>query len=146
MTSGRSGRRSSAALPEPSPTDPQTWTPELGAGGWGCRQLQRYTASASNAAMDGDGRLAIVARRELGNSGALTDGECVGSHPTAVHGTVHGPGFAGLKDGIGHGHDAGVDLSQDFHVYGVEWGEDSVVTESSRQRVARAWGGVQPKA
>jgi hypothetical protein len=44
--------------------DPQTWTPELGAGGWGCGQLQWYTASASNAAIDNDGRLAI-ARREL---------------------------------------------------------------------------------
>jgi beta-glucanase (GH16 family) len=169
--------------------DPHTWTPELGAGGWGGGQLQWYTASPSNAAIDADGRLAIVARRELGyprgrgdagsapaesvTSARLTtkdrltlhlgrvearikvprglgmwpafwmlgsdiDGvgwpacgeidimECVGSQPTAVHGTLHGPGFAGLKDGLGHAHNAGVDLSEDFHVYGVEWVDDRI--------------------
>lgn len=169
--------------------DPQTWTAELGAGGWGCGQLQWYTASASNAAIDADGRLAIVARRELGlgpglgNVGApptdrVTSArlitkdrvtlrlgrvearikvpaglglwvafwmlgsdiddvgwpacgeidimECVGSQPATVHGTLHGPGFAGLKDGIGYAHDAGVDLSEDFHVYGVDWAADRI--------------------
>lgn len=50
--------------------------------------------------------------------------EVVGADPTRVHGTVHGPGYAGLDPttgGIGTAHDAGVDLSRDFHVYAVEW-------------------------
>ena len=47
--------------------------------------------------------------------------EFVGSEPRRVHGTVHGPGFAGVGLGVGHAHDTGVDLSDDFHVYGVDW-------------------------
>lgn len=39
------------------------WTAELGGGGWGCEQLQRYTAPPANAALDGGGCLAITARR-----------------------------------------------------------------------------------
>ena len=47
--------------------------------------------------------------------------------PTVVHGTVHGPGFAGVGLGVGASHFAGVALSDDFHVYGVRW-EPSRIT------------------
>jgi beta-glucanase (GH16 family) len=46
--------------------------------------------------------------------------------PTTVHGTVHGPGFAGV--GLGHwgSFDSGAALSDDFHVYAVEWAADRI--------------------
>ena len=52
--------------------------------------------------------------------------EHVGSDPTAVHGTIHGPGFAGLEHGIGRRFDARTDLTEAFHVYGVDWAPDRI--------------------
>jgi beta-glucanase (GH16 family) len=45
-----------------SPADPAIWRPEVGGHGWGNRELQYYTDSVENAALDGAGNLAIVAR------------------------------------------------------------------------------------
>lgn len=162
--------------------DPTVWRAELGGGGWGCGQSQTYTDHPANGSLDGEGHLALVARREpcrddggldaetamtVTSARLVTKGrlhlrygrvearvkvprgrglwpafwmlgadiddvgwpacgeidvmEVVGSQPTVVHGTLHGPGYAGLEHGVGHGHDAGVDLAADFHVYGVEW-------------------------
>ena len=47
--------------------------------------------------------------------------EVVGSEPRTVHGTLHGPGYAGVGHGIGTAHGAGAPLADGFHVYGVEW-------------------------
>jgi len=52
--------------------------------------------------------------------------EHVGSQPQAVHGTLHGPGYAGVEDGIGSAHDAGIPLSAAFHVYSIDWTADRV--------------------
>lgn len=52
--------------------------------------------------------------------------EHVGSDAGSVHGTLHGPGYAGLGGGVGFAHDAGVDLAADFHVYAVDWAPDRV--------------------
>ncbi len=52
--------------------------------------------------------------------------EYVGSRPTTVHGTLHGPGYAGLGAGIGTAYDLGRDLSAGFHVYGVQWAPDEI--------------------
>lgn len=52
--------------------------------------------------------------------------EVVGSEPRTVHGTLHGPGYAGVERGIGTAHDAGVPLADGFHVYGVHWGPGRV--------------------
>ena len=46
-----------------SPPDTSTWQAETGGSGWGNRELQYYTDDAENAALDGDGNLAIVVRR-----------------------------------------------------------------------------------
>lgn len=48
--------------------------------------------------------------------------ENIGKEPSIVHGTVHGPGYSGSK-GIGHEYSlpSGQALSDDFHVYAVEW-------------------------
>jgi beta-glucanase (GH16 family) len=56
--------------PAGTPPDARFWTHELGDGteygipGWGNRELQVYTASTANAALDGHGNLAITACRD----------------------------------------------------------------------------------
>ena len=162
--------------PAGSPPDPAVWQAELGDGGWGDDQLQRYTAPPANAFHTGNGHLAVVARREtdrrvtsarlrtLGRlevtygrveariqvpagagmwpafwmlgadvnrvgwpaCGEIDVMEHVGSEPDTVHGTVHGPGFAGIGRGIGRAHRTSVALADDFHVYGVDWTADSI--------------------
>jgi beta-glucanase (GH16 family) len=44
--------------------DPDLWTFDVGGHGWGNNQLEHNTDRTDNAALDGDGNLAIVARRE----------------------------------------------------------------------------------
>lgn len=46
-----------------TPPDPATWQPEVGGHGWGNEELQYYSGSTENAALDGAGHLAIVVRR-----------------------------------------------------------------------------------
>jgi beta-glucanase (GH16 family) len=46
--------------------------------------------------------------------------ENFGDDPALVHGTVHGPGYAG-QAGITASHRAGASLADDFHVYAVHW-------------------------
>ena len=46
--------------------------------------------------------------------------ESFGRDPAVVHGTVHGPGYAG-SEGVTASHDAGASLAADFHVYSVLW-------------------------
>ncbi|WP_231116035.1 glycoside hydrolase family 16 protein [Motilibacter rhizosphaerae] len=41
-----------------------SWVPRVGSGPWGSGELEAYTASRSNSALDGAGHLAITARRE----------------------------------------------------------------------------------
>jgi Glycosyl hydrolases family 16 len=50
--------------PAGTPLDPQVWSYDLGGNGWGNKELQTYTSSASNAQVDGIGNLVITARRE----------------------------------------------------------------------------------
>jgi beta-glucanase (GH16 family) len=52
--------------------------------------------------------------------------EHVGGDPTAVHGTVHGTGYAGVGHGVGRRFDSGSPLSDDFHTYSVAWMPGSV--------------------
>jgi beta-glucanase (GH16 family) len=152
--------------------DPAVWSHELGAGGWGCDQLQCYTSSPANASVTAEGHLRVEAR-PAGDGGPPTSArlvtrdrfetrygrvaarlrvpagaglwsafwmlgadidrvgwpacgeidvmEHVGSDPTAAHGTLHGPGYSGLAGGVGRRHDHGEALSDDFHVYAVDW-------------------------
>jgi beta-glucanase (GH16 family) len=44
--------------------DPTKWTFDVGGGGWGSGELQYYTSSPSNAALDGRGDLTLTARAE----------------------------------------------------------------------------------
>jgi beta-glucanase (GH16 family) len=51
--------------------------------------------------------------------------ENFGVEPGLVHGTVHGPGYAG-QAGITTQHDARTRLGDDFHVYSVQWEPDRI--------------------
>jgi beta-glucanase (GH16 family) len=55
------------------------------------------------------------------NCGEIDIMENIGSAPSTVHGTVHGPGYSG-GGGIGGSYVLqGAQLADDFHVYAVEW-------------------------
>lgn len=58
-------------------------------------------------------------------SGEIDIMENVGREPTTVHGTIHGPGYSG-GEGIGAGHDLADPVSNDFHVYAIEWELDQI--------------------
>lgn len=49
--------------PPGSPVDHRIWQPETGGHGWGNKELQYYTDSRANAALDGAGNLAIMVRQ-----------------------------------------------------------------------------------
>ncbi|MFE6389313.1 glycoside hydrolase family 16 protein, partial [Nocardiopsis dassonvillei] len=49
-----------------SAPNPANWNHETGAHGWGNNELQNYTSSRANSALDGNGNLVITARREAG--------------------------------------------------------------------------------
>jgi beta-glucanase (GH16 family) len=49
--------------PPGSPVDYRIWQPETGGHGWGNKELQYYTDSTANAALDGAGNLAIMVRQ-----------------------------------------------------------------------------------
>jgi beta-glucanase (GH16 family) len=53
--------------------DPDSWTAETGGGGWGNDELQYYTSSTDNAALDGEGHLVLTAREV---DQATSDLEC----------------------------------------------------------------------
>jgi beta-glucanase (GH16 family) len=54
--------------PAGSAPNPGIWRYDLGAGGWGNAELQTYTDSRRNAALDGAGNLVITAQREADGS------------------------------------------------------------------------------
>jgi beta-glucanase (GH16 family) len=54
--------------------DPSKWSFEVGGNGWGNNELEYYTARPSNVALDGQGHLAITARRENYTAGGVTRG------------------------------------------------------------------------
>ncbi|MBX9243759.1 family 16 glycosylhydrolase [Actinotalea ferrariae] len=54
--------------PAGSAPNPAVWNHETGAHGWGNAELQNYTTSRANSALDGQGNLVITARREANGS------------------------------------------------------------------------------
>ena len=49
--------------PQGAPPDPNKWTPEIGGGGWGSRQLD-YDTNNRNVYLDGQGDLVLEARKD----------------------------------------------------------------------------------
>jgi beta-glucanase (GH16 family) len=60
-----------------TPPSSARWRYDLGGGGWGNGELQTYTNSTNNVALDGQGRLVITARRE--SNGSYTSGRILTS-------------------------------------------------------------------
>ena len=56
--------------PAGSAPDASKWSYDLGATGWGNQELENYTNARQNSALNGEGQLAITARREA--SGGYT--------------------------------------------------------------------------
>lgn len=166
--------------------DSSKWKYDTGGGGWGNQELEYYTDSATNAALDGNGNLVITARRENDNNYNCWYGRCqytssrlltagkfshkyggiearikipkgkgmwpafwmlgddiieagwpqcgeidilenIGVEPLAIHGTLHGPGYSGA-DGLTSTYHLPDNrpFSDDFHVYRVDWTENSI--------------------
>jgi beta-glucanase (GH16 family) len=152
--------------------DLQSWTYDIGGGGWGNHEWEFYTDRPENARLE-DGRLVIEARAEefmgrnytsarlktqglhawtygrvearmklpsgqgiwpafwmLGGDinqvgwpecGEIDIMEYIGRDDSHAYGTVHGPGYSG---GNGVGASLALppgELSQDFHVFAIEW-------------------------
>ncbi len=166
--------------------DPRRWRMETGGGGWGNGELQYYTDSTRNASLDGEGNLAITARRGspagaschygpclytsarvisadrfsqaygrfearlkvpegkgfwpafwmLGEN-VYTDGwplsgeidvmEHLGREPRAAVGSLHGPGYSGVR-AVTSSYELprGQAVGDAFHVFTVDWAPDSV--------------------
>ncbi|GII98578.1 beta-glucanase (GH16 family) [Sediminihabitans luteus] len=62
--------------PAGSAPDPSRWRAETGGSGWGNDELQYYTDSRANAALDGDGHLVITARAETPPGATCWYGTC----------------------------------------------------------------------
>jgi beta-glucanase (GH16 family) len=58
--------------PAGGPPDPAFWEYDTGGSGWGNNELQFYTARPENVALDGQGNLAIIARKESYQGRAYT--------------------------------------------------------------------------
>jgi beta-glucanase (GH16 family) len=52
--------------------DPTKWSYETGGWGWGNKELQNYTNSPTNGALDGNGNLVLTARAEMSGMNAYT--------------------------------------------------------------------------
>src|SRR5437868_6976256 len=59
-----------------SAPDPGKWTHETGGGGFGNQELEYYTDSTNNAALDGNGDLVITARKETPAGSSCWYGTC----------------------------------------------------------------------
>lgn len=59
-----------------TPVNADYWTPDIGGEGWGNNEHEYYTDRVENAALDGDGNLAIVAREENPGDYQCHYGEC----------------------------------------------------------------------
>jgi beta-glucanase (GH16 family) len=58
--------------PADAPPDPTKWSYEIGDWGWGNKELQNYTDSPTNGALDGNGNLVITARAEMSGMSAYS--------------------------------------------------------------------------
>jgi beta-glucanase (GH16 family) len=62
------------------------------------------------------------------NNGEIDIMEIIGSEPSTLYGTVHGPGYSG-EDGIGGSTTlpGGAKFADDFHLFAVEWSPEQII-------------------
>lgn len=75
--------------------DQSKWTFNTGGDGWGNQELQYYTNSPSNAALDGNGNLVITARRE--SVGSCWYGQCQYSSARLMTGGKFGQMYGAIE-------------------------------------------------
>jgi beta-glucanase (GH16 family) len=51
--------------------------------------------------------------------------EYIGREPQTIYGTIHGPGYSGAS-GIGSSRRFNIDVADDYHVFGIEWGPNII--------------------
>jgi beta-glucanase (GH16 family) len=59
-----------------SPPDPSKWSYDVGGSGWGNKELEYYTTSTANAALNGQGQLVITARQGAPAGSSCWYGTC----------------------------------------------------------------------
>jgi beta-glucanase (GH16 family) len=167
--------------------DGSKWTHEVNGTGGGNNELQYYSDSTSNSALDGNGNLVITARKENPNNYQCWYGACeytsarlvtaqtftqqyghfearikiprgqgiwpafwmlghninggtpwpdcgeidimenIGSEPSTVHGTLHGPGYSGGNPLTGsYSLPGGQAFADDFHTFAVDWSAEAI--------------------
>ncbi|MGH8879166.1 MAG: glycoside hydrolase family 16 protein, partial [Stackebrandtia sp.] len=177
--------------------DASKWTHEVNGDGGGNGELQYYTDSTDNAALDGQGNLVITARKEnpadyqchygrceytsarlvtsqtfkqkyghfearikvprgtgiwpafwmLGSNigstpwpdcGEIDIMENIGSEPSTVHGSLHGPGYSGGNPITGsYENPSGAAFADDFHTFAVDWTADYIAWSVDGQEYQR---------
>lgn len=60
------------------------------------------------------------------NCGEIDILENIGSLPSTLYGTLHGPGYSGANGVSGNTVLAGAALGDDFHIYAIEWEENRI--------------------
>jgi len=157
--------------------DPSKWKFDIGTN-WGNEQLEYDTDRPENVSLDGDGHLAITARRETFQGSSYTSGrintqgkfahaqgrfeariklpsgqgiwpafwllggnfgsvgwpacgeidimEYRGQEANVVHGSLHGPGYSGGAAVTGRFVLPGNGFDADFHLFAIEWDQDSI--------------------
>jgi beta-glucanase (GH16 family) len=91
--------------PAGSSPDPRKWSFDLGGSGWGNDELEYYTSRPSNASLDGQGQLAITARRETysGSGGVTRDYTSARLQTKGLFATTYGRIEASIKLPEGRG-------------------------------------------
>ena len=85
--------------------DASKWSLQTGGGGWGNNELEYYTSRSSNVALDGQGHLAITARREsyTGGSGLTREYTSARLQTKGLFATTYGRIEARIKLPAGPG-------------------------------------------
>ncbi len=85
-----------------APPSPAIWTPQLGAGGWGNKELETYTNSIDNLYQDGNGNLVIRALKTPNGytSGRITTANSYGFGYGKIEARIKLPSGDGLWPGF----------------------------------------------
>jgi len=127
--------------PAGAPPDETKWGYEIGGHGWGNAELHSSARLLTRGKFEfAYGRVearikipsgqgiwpafwmlgADINSKPWPSCGEIDILENIGKEPTTVHGTIHGPGYAGSA-GLSQAYTQAVPFAHDYHVYAVEW-------------------------